>query len=80
MDSESNDGGSTKSPLSSKTIVFNSMSGMLVSAFWPFLPESFRHHDYAMPAVTAWFSIGNIILRFLTREALSVFGRKNEKN
>jgi hypothetical protein len=62
---------SSKSPLSSRTIGFNSVSGLLVSAVWPLLPDSFRSHDWAVPALTAWFTIGNIILRFLTTEAVA---------
>lgn len=29
-----------------------------------------------MSAVTAWFAIGNIILRFVSYEAITIFGRK----
>lgn len=61
----------SKSPLESKTVHFNTMSAAIIPALWPFLPESFRHQDYAIAAVSAWYTIGNIVLRFLTSEALS---------
>lgn len=67
MDESAEEG---KSPLLSKTIHFNWMSGVAIPAIWPFLPEKFRMHDYAIAAVTAWFTIGNVVLRFLTSEAL----------
>lgn len=71
-------GGDGKSPLQSRTLFFNSTSGVLVAAAWPFLPESFRRHEYAAPAVAAWFSIANICLRFVSKEAIVVFRRKHE--
>lgn len=71
-DSEGN-----KTLLSSKTVHFNTWSGLLVSAVWPFIPEHFRHQDYAMQAVTAWFSIGNILLRLVTKGAIILFGGKH---
>lgn len=49
------------------------MSLVLVHAIWPFLPESFRHHDFAMDAVAAWFTIANVVLRFCTKSAISIF-------
>lgn len=64
-----------KSPLRSKTIHFNVIS----AAIWPFLPENFRRHDYAAPALLAWLTIGNVFLRFLTYEALRLFKARPEK-
>lgn len=69
-------GADTKSALASKTIHFNWISGLAIPAVWPFLPESFRHQDYATAAITAWFAIGNIVLRFLTSEAIGLFARR----
>jgi len=63
--------GEAKSPLTSKTVHFNLISGILVPAVWPFLPEHFRNSQYAMAAVTSWLTIGNIILRFVTHQALA---------
>lgn len=65
--------GGSKSPLSSKTINFNIVSGILIPAIWPFLPKSFRDQDYAIAAVTAWFSILNVVARLFTYEAVSFF-------
>lgn len=65
----------TKNPFFSKTIHFNVIS----AAIWPFLPPHFRHHSYAQPALIAWLAIGNIILRFLTAEALRLFKASPEK-
>lgn len=71
------DSGEVKTPLQSKTFNFNSLSGILVAAVWPFLPEEFRKHDFAAPAVAAWFAIGNIIIRRFTSEAMTFFKRKD---
>lgn len=59
----------------SRTIHFNAWSIILLHATWPFLPEHFRQHPWSMSAVSAWFTCGNVILRFLTTEALA--WRKN---
>lgn len=67
-----------KSALSSKTIHFNWISGVLVPAIWPFLPKDFRNNDYAIHAVTAWFTIGNIILRILTKNAIHFLTRRSK--
>lgn len=61
----------SKSPLESKTVHFNAVSAILVPAVWPFLPHSFRDQDWAIGAVTAWLGIGNIVLRFITKGAIS---------
>jgi hypothetical protein len=69
-----------KSPLYSKTVHFNTVSSVLIPAIWPFLPEHFRNQEYSIAAVTAWFAIGNIILRFLTKRAVGfVLWGKHEK-
>lgn len=73
------DDGGVKSPLQSKTINFNLISGICVPAVWPFLPITFRQHDYAAPAVAAWFSICNIGLRFATSETVKIFKPRNSK-
>lgn len=65
----------TKNPLASKTIHFNVIS----AAIWPFLPEHFRKHSYAESALLAWLTIGNIVLRFVTSEALRFFKSSPEK-
>lgn len=70
--------GGRKSPLQSKTVHFNMISAVFVPAIWPFLPSDFRNHDYAISAVTAWFALINILLRSLTKEALS--WRKNKSS
>lgn len=67
-----------KSPWKSKTLHFNWSSAVLVHAVWPLLPKSFRDQPYAMSAVVSWFTIGNMVLRFLTTGAVSLWG-KNEK-
>jgi len=69
----------SKHPFDSKTLQFNSLSAAIIPAIWPLLPESFRHQDYAITAVTAWMSIGNIVLRFLTKEALSWTTKDSDK-
>lgn len=70
--------GGEKSPLRSKTLHFNFWSLVLVHAVWPFLPESFRHQDYAMDALAAWFTIGNAIIRFFTTEAVKLWGHHGD--
>jgi len=60
----------TKGLLKSKTIAFNSISGLLATAVWPFLPESMRHDPDWFPAVVAWFTIANIVLRLLTTKSV----------
>lgn len=50
---------------------FNSVSGLLAAAVWPFLPNDFRSKDYAMPAVIAWFSLGNIAIQFYIHRGLT---------
>lgn len=67
----------SKSVLKSKTVHFNWISGVLVHAVWPFLPEHFRSQPYAMSALTAWFTVGNIVLRLLTTEGLTLMGRRD---
>lgn len=62
----------------SRTIHFNWLSGVLVHAVWPFLPEHFRHQPYAMSALAAWFTIGNIILRWLTTQPIRVQDAKSQ--
>lgn len=54
----------------SKTVHFNTWSGLAISAAWPFLPEHFRHHEWAVPALTAWLTLANIGLRFVTSGAI----------
>lgn len=65
-----------KPALFSKTMGFNLSSGILIPAVWPFLPKHFRDQDYAIAAVTAWFTILNMVLRWLTKEAITSFVRK----
>ena len=60
-----------KHPFLSKTVQFNTISSAFIPAIWPFLPASFREHDYAIAAISAYYTIGNVILRFITKEALS---------
>lgn len=66
-----------KSVFRSKTIHFNWLSGVIVHAVWPFLPKHFREQPYAMSAITSWFALGNIALRFVTTEAVSLFHRRD---
>lgn len=68
-------GAETKSALSSKTVHFNLASGIIIPAIWPLLPKSFTQNEYALPAVTAWLTIGNIVLRRLTNEAIRFWGK-----
>lgn len=63
----------SKAAWSSKTIQFNVVSGVIFHAAYPFLPERFRDPAF----IEAWFTIGNIILRFVSYEAVTLFGRKN---
>ncbi len=56
-----------KSVFSSRTIHFN----VWTWAVWPFLPKSFKENPDAPMILGAWITIGNIILRFLTTEALT---------
>jgi hypothetical protein len=70
--------GGRKSPFSSKTIHFNWISAVMVPAIWPFLPVAFRSKDYAVHAVTAWFAIGNVILRFVSSTAVTLFKPKEK--
>jgi hypothetical protein len=66
-----------KSPLLSKTIHFN----LLAWAVWPFLPAKFKQDPNAPLVVAAWFSIGNIVLRFVTSTAIVFWGKRaKEKN
>lgn len=65
-----------KSLTSSKTINFNIVSGVVIHAVWPLLPKTFREQPYSMSAVTSWFAIGNIVLRFMTTEALAIMKRR----
>jgi len=67
-----------KSALFSKTVHFNWASGILIPAIWPFLPLDFRNQDYAIAAVTAWLTLGNIALRFLTKGAIHFYAKKYE--
>lgn len=69
-ETDSQDPGGRKTPFTSKTIHFNWISSVMVPAIWPFLPANFRHQDYAINAVSAWFAIGNVVLRFFTSQAL----------
>ena len=59
-----------KSALASKTIHFNWLNGLIIPAVWPLLPASFRNQDYAIAAITAWISIGNIVLRLITKDKI----------
>lgn len=59
-----------KAPMQSRTIRFNAASGLLAVGVLPFLPEGFAHRPGAVEAVAAWFSLGNIALRFITATAL----------
>lgn len=68
--------GDGKSPLFSKTLGFNFSNGVLIPAIWPFLPEHFRHHEYAIPCVTAWLTVSNIVLRLMTSEAIKLWNAK----
>lgn len=75
-----NETGDAKSPFLSKTLHFNSWSAVLAYAIWPFVPGRFRQHEYALPAVIAWFTIGNFALRFITKQAITfLFWRTHEK-
>ena len=65
-----------KSALASRTLHFN----VWTWAIWPFLPQEFRHQPYAPMVVGAWFSIGNIALRFLTSEAISFWSKNGSKS
>jgi hypothetical protein len=60
----------------SRTFHFNWLSGVVIHAAWPFLPKHFREQPYAMPAVSAWFALGNIALRFATDTAVYLYRRK----
>lgn len=64
-----------KSPFSSKTIHFN----VWTFAAWTLLPKGFRDKPDSMMYVTAWLSIGNIVLRFVTREALQLWSLRAKK-
>lgn len=52
----------------------------MIPALMPFVPKHIRDQDWFIPAVTAWFSIANIILRVITTEALSLTRGKDEKD
>lgn len=69
----------SKTVLSSKTINFNWISGLAIPAIWPFLPEDFRNQSYAVPALTAYFTLGNIVLRFVTNKPIT-FGSNECKD
>lgn len=71
--------GDQKSALKSKTIHFNTISMVLVYAAFPFMPKRITSSEYSIQIISSWFTIGNIILRLLTREAISIFGRKNNE-
>lgn len=68
-----------KSFFESKTAHFNSWSALLVYAIWPFVPEAFRKNDWAIHTLTAWFTIGNLLLRVVTSEAVYLWKKKNQK-
>lgn len=72
MDSnpEKDSKGCVKSPLQSKTILFNTGMGLIVAAAWPFLPKEWRDDPMIMQSIIAWITIGNIVLRFLTETAV----------
>ena len=76
--SEGAEGGG-KSALTSKTVHFNWISAIAVPAVWPLLPESFRQKDYAISAVSAWFAIANIGLRFVSTEALTIWSKSHDR-
>jgi hypothetical protein len=65
------DGGG-KAALSSKTIQFN----VWTWALWPLLPKHFREDPNAPLVVGAWFTIGNVALRFVTSEAITLWRKK----
>ena len=69
-----------KPALSSKTVNFNWISGLAIPMIWPFIPQNFKNQDNAINIITAWFTIGNIILRFLTKEAVYLYAKKGEKS
>lgn len=69
-----------KSFFESKTIHFNTWSGLLIYAIWPFLPVQFRYHDWAVPAMTAWLTIGNVILRGATNGAIYFWKKAKTKS
>ena len=70
----------TKTALRSKTVNFNWISGLAIPAVWPFLPKDFREQDFAIAAVTAWFTIGNILLRRITSGAITFMAKKDVSN
>jgi hypothetical protein len=63
-----------KNPFFSKTLHFN-FAHLIVAGVWPFLPSAFRSHDWAFPAMLAWVSAANIGLRFVTKTAVTMWGR-----
>lgn len=71
--------GAKKSPFFSRTIQFNT-AHLIVAGVWPFLPSKFRANDWAFPAVLAWVSFGNIVLRFATNQAVKLWGRHEKKD
>lgn len=68
-----------KSAIKSKTIHFNTISMLFVYAVFPFLPKRITSSEYAIQIISSWFTIGNVILRFVTSEAISIFRRKNNE-
>ena len=73
------DNAGDKPKLSHPHVHFNWASGVLVHAVWPFLPHDFREKPYAIAAVTAWFTIGNIILHIFWRRIVVRFRGKDAK-
>jgi hypothetical protein len=73
---ENND--QTKTIIQSKTIHFNWISAIAIPAVWPWIPASFRNQDYAIPALTAYFTIGNIVLRLLSKDKIQLPFTKEE--
>ena len=61
-----------KSALFSKTIHFNWLSLVLAHAVWPFMSPHFKL-TFGFTAIASWFTLGNIILRFFTSEAISLW-------
>jgi hypothetical protein len=71
---ESKDEGA-KSPFSSKTLHFNWWTWVV----WPFLPHKIKSNPNAILALSAWLTIGNVVLRFITTEALLFWGKNANK-
>lgn len=64
--------------LASKETSFNVTSALLVNAVIVFLPERLQESPYIINAITAWFALGNIALRYASQEAFEAWRRHKE--